>query len=392
MASVYKKGNGYVLQFKLRGKTMKLYGFSNKRSGQQFGEKLESLIAAAETGIEHPDTARWVRNLAESESPFYRKLVRLELVPERSTPGTVAEMIEIFEVSNADKKPRTVRNRGMVSGMIIGFFGDERKVAAIKPKDADRLWAHMIESYSPGSYMRNIKTVKQIFNVAVREKWIAENPFHHIRGGSVVNSNRLFYITQDMAAKVLTACPNARWRLIFSLGRYGGLRIPSELEHMKWSDIFWDQDKMRIWIPKKTGKNESLKCRYIPLFPELKIALEEYRETLPDYSPDLMFSGTNVEKNLRRGLTQIILKSGLTPWPKLFHNLRSTRESELLTQHPLHVVCTWIGNTPTIMLKHYAQVTDEDFRKAAGQDVPDSGVNSKIDRSLELVSAEMDRV
>lgn len=54
----------------------------------------------------------------------------------------------------------------------------------------------------------------------------------------------------------------------------------------------------------------------------------------------------------------------MTPWPKLFQNLRSTRETELAETFPLHVVCSWIGNTQSVVAKHYLQVTDEHFKKA----------------------------
>jgi len=51
--------------------------------------------------------------------------------------------------------------------------------------------------------------------------------------------------------------------------------------------------------------------------------------------------------------------------PRLFQNLRSTRETELAQDHPIHVVCAWVGNSPNIVQKHYLQVTDEDFERAA---------------------------
>jgi hypothetical protein len=39
-----------------------------------------------------------------------------------------------------------------------------------------------------------------------------------------------------------------------------------------------------------------------------------------------------------------------------------------LKEFPVHVVCAWLGNTPRVALKHYAQVTDEDFQKATRGD------------------------
>jgi len=56
--------------------------------------------------------------------------------------------------------------------------------------------------------------------------------------------------------------------------------------------------------------------------------------------------------------------AGLEPWPKLFQNLRATRETELAETYPMHVVCAWIGNSAAIAAKHYLQVTDEHFDKA----------------------------
>lgn len=39
---------------------------------------------------------------------------------------------------------------------------------------------------------------------------------------------------------------------------------------------------------------------------------------------------------------RIIAKAGLTPWPKLFQNLRITRETELAETNPLHVAFQFI--------------------------------------------------
>ena len=69
--------------------------------------------------------------------------------------------------------------------------------------------------------------------------------------------------------------------------------------------------------------------------------------------------------NLRTQLERIIHKAGLKPWPKLFQNLRATRETELAEQWPEHVACAWIGNSRMVARKHYLQVTEEHFEQAA---------------------------
>jgi hypothetical protein len=72
----------------------------------------------------------------------------------------------------------------------------------------------------------------------------------------------------------------------------------------------------------------------------------------------------NTNVNLRTQLLRIIRRAGVTAWPKLFHNLRASRETELAGEHPLHVVCAWIGNSALIAQKHYLQVTESDFEQA----------------------------
>ena len=45
---------------------------------------------------------------------------------------------------------------------------------------------------------------------------------------------------------------------------------------------------------------------------------------------------------------RIIGRAGLSTWPKLFQNLRSTRETELCEEFPDHVVTKWLGNSTAV--------------------------------------------
>ena len=73
----------------------------------------------------------------------------------------------------------------------------------------------------------------------------------------------------------------------------------------------------------------------------------------------------NSNINLRSRMLDIIWAAGLKEWPKLFQNLRSSRETELAEEFPPHVVCQWIGNSQPVAAKHYLQVTDEHFQQAS---------------------------
>ena len=67
--------------------------------------------------------------------------------------------------------------------------------------------------------------------------------------------------------------------------------------------------------------------------------------------------------NLRTQLQKIIKRAGVTPWPKLWQNLRASRATELAGVFPGHVASAFLGHSERVAQKHYWQVTDEDFKK-----------------------------
>ena len=119
-----------------------------------------------------------------------------------------------------------------------------------------------------------------MFDLAVSSRWIEKNPFARLKGNAQTSYSRDFFIRPELARRVLNACPDARWRLLFSFARWGGLRMPSEVSFLRWSDVLWNSDRIRINIPKKTGRIEqergNFSQRFIPIFPEIRTALEEY--------------------------------------------------------------------------------------------------------------------
>ena len=75
--------------------------------------------------------------------------------------------------------------------------------------------------------------------------------------------------------------------------------------------------------------------------------------------------------NLRTEMTRLLRRAGVSGWPRLFHTVmlqegRASRQTELQREFPLHVVCSWLGNSPRIAQQSYLLVTEDDFAKAAG--------------------------
>jgi integrase len=190
------------------------------------------------------------------------------------------------------------------------------------------------------------------------------------------NRSREYFLSREDAAKVLNACPDAQWRLLFALSRFGGLRCPSEHLGLRLSDVDWERGRITVRSP-KTEHHEGGGIRTVPIFPELRPYLEEVWDQAPPGDGYVITRYRDKNVNLRTQLTKIIKQAGLAPWPKLFQNLRATRETELAEIYPLHVVCAWIGNSQAVARKHYLQVTEDHFRKATGAMVADGAAASE---------------
>src|SRR6185312_9280451 len=90
---------------------------------------------------------------------------------------------------------------------------------------------------------KRMMNAKQFFADALDRELISKNPFPKLKGRVRSNRARDYFVSRDDAQKVLEACPDAQWRLLFALSRFGGLRCPSEHLGLRWGDIDWVRGK-----------------------------------------------------------------------------------------------------------------------------------------------------
>ena len=182
------------------------------------------------------------------------------------------------------------------------------------------------------------------------------------------------FVDHGTIQKVLDACSNSRWRAIVVLCRYAGLRCPSEVFALLWTDVDFDGGRMKVRSPK--GENFGKGIREVPLFPEVRSALSElYLE--PDGGEHVISTNDrSSQKNLRTVFEKILKRAGVDAWPRLMQNLRSSRETELAQQFPIQTVTAWLGNTPKVALENYLQVRDEDFTRATQDATPEKAAQN----------------
>jgi integrase len=342
-----------------------------KKIAESVKLKIESLLAAKIAGLPtDAQTAGWLSTLGDS---IHEKLARAGLVEPRETAvvveWTLGSFLEHYFGTLGDQKRMTKLNYGRARRLLEEFFGKERRLSTIHEGDADDYKAWLLaptkdrKAFASASASVDLRRARQFFKAAVRRRVIDRNPFEEVKCGSQANPSRKHYVDRETIDTVLAACPNHDWRLIFAFARYAGLRIPSELEELKWADVNWERNRITVRVPKlahHAGREE----RIVPIFAELRPHLEAAFDAA---EPGAVYVVPRARggRNLRRYAEQVLERASVDKWPKLFVNLRASREIELLETFPAHVVFSWLGHTAAVARSHYLKTTDADFDRAA---------------------------
>ncbi len=342
-------------------------GKTSQKQAEAFKIKLEALVAATFSRSMDNQTAAWI---AELPNDMHAKLAAVGLVTPRATMEAQSRLalrpfLAEYIQSRSDVKLNTRLSYGRGRKHLLAFFGPDKLLSEITPGDADAWRLYLLErGLSENTCRRMCGLASQFLRAAVRRRLVPSNPFDDLKTSVKGNPEKFYFVTRQQAQRVLDACTDPEWALIFALARYGGLRCPSEILALTWQDIDWERSRFRV-RSSKTEHYEGGESRMVPLFPELVPYLREVFERAEPGSRYVITRYRANNTNLRAQFQRIILSAGLEPWPKLFQNLRSTRETELTETWPQHVVIAWLGHSQAIATRHYLQVTEEHFERAA---------------------------
>lgn len=379
MASLSKnKKNGtYTVQF---------VGGDGKRRSVRLGAVPKKVAESMKLRVEHlnalvvnrhpmdTETAQWLAGIGDE---LAGKLAAVGLIPKRQSDTLGGFLNAYLERRKTDgSKPATIVTIDRVITDLTRFFGAAVELREIGVADAERFKeSYQTRTLAAATIYRRLKNCKMLFDHARRLKLIAENPFCEVKGKNVNPADRRHYISADDTDRLIAAA-NPTWRIILALARYAGLRCPSEVLSLKWEHVNFETDRMTAPSP-KTEHLEGKEYRVVPIFARLRPHLEEAFELADPgevyvvggrqgdgYRATAQKPGGWINTNLRTSFEKLIRRAGLVSWPRLFHNLRASCETDLMQHHPIHVVTAWLGNTPKIALGHYLQTLEGDFRKA----------------------------
>ena len=183
---------------------------------------IETLIQCGDTGAVMPPAVQdWLKGISDG----LRKRLEVLSIIEPKDKGksyTVEEWTQRYIKSRPDVKAITTGKWQNAANKLSAFFrGQSIDEITVRQAKDYRVYLKSVAGLSENTLRRLIGLSRQFFNAAIDAGIINKNPFRGQPVSVRANPVRFFYVTQEMALKVLETCPDTQWRLLFGLGPLG---------------------------------------------------------------------------------------------------------------------------------------------------------------------------
>ena len=260
-------------------------------------------------------------------------------------------------------------------------YFDENELVENLSNDSMTQWKNLLlKELATASVATVIKQTKTCFLWAVKQDLIPKSPLEGIAPGNFRNKSKDRLISMKEYYRLLDACPCQDWRVIIALARIGGLRCPSEVITLRWSDVKWEKNCFHVRSP-KTEHHEGKESRVVPLFPELKSELETLFFVPESQGKEFVITRyRDVDQGLAAPFATITKRAGLSEIPSPFINMRRTRSNEVRKRWGAALESEWIGHSEQTANDHYLVIEDSEYAEASQWNVSESIGNSMDSR------------
>jgi integrase len=240
------------------------------------------------------------------------------------------------------------RTRSIVENNLKPMFGAMR-LADIRRGDTQKYVTERVSEVSPASVIKELNTLKHIFNLAIEWELISLNPCAGIGKRQLprIPAGRVRYLQPTELRAVLNACP--LWlRPVVGLLALTGMRR-SELLGLRWLNV--DRENKRVLLSQtKNGDGRivylnSLACQIIDSIPRLGESQFLFPETI-------QLTPANVSVTFQR----VCRRVGIQDFR--LHDLRHTAASWLRMQGAdIHTVAQLLGHRDLRMAARYQHLS-----------------------------------
>jgi integrase len=396
MASVSKDAKGWRIDFRLadgkRG-VIRAGASGGKRYADEIASKLRELIAARAAGaVPGPSVAAWLGRLEDGR--LRERLVELGLAPKRERDRPIVEWLETFLERHGERarvKPSTRKVWGRAVTHARVYFGGRLLSTLTEDDGAEfRAWllsrpGRVAEGLAEATVRKSCGVLSMACRAARKAGAISCDPFEGVPKSACANPAREVYVDHAKVRRVMAAGPSEEFRLLVALSRFAGLRVPSEVRTLRWGAVDWAERALRVDSPKTERHGKP--WRLVPIAPELLELLERAYAEAPE-GEEFILPGYREHASPSMLILRACRGAGVEPWPRPFHALRASCETDWAARFPLADVSAWLGHSAKVAARHYLRPTEATFASATRTSIGgDSGGDAGGDKVRETVVA-----
>jgi integrase len=328
------------------------------------------------------------------------KLVNKQLIVRTEDGPSLAKTVDEFIADKLPTSdPRTVRNyKNTLDKGLLTYLDRDRQIESVEAENLIDFIKSSSQDYRDSTVHNQIKRAKALFQFAVDEDYITNNPFQTKKLRELCSlfttklaidreQKQVEIMTPDEVERLLHCRKSLRsdledkeWNALVWLLRYGGNRVSSYLV-LRWSDINFETKQIRLRM-KLTGKARKFtkgnkRTETVPLFPEMVTPLKELKELQAEGTEHVLnkignldqkpeFETTNAkgeriregrwETSLSETFKKILRRNKFKVWPQPFQAFRAYRGAELDRLGASQIeLDRWIGNSAEVRKRHYSR-------------------------------------
>jgi integrase len=346
MSSIYKRGKVWQIKFMFDRKP---HQYSLKTKNKTRAQYLQRIISdLLDVGI-FPDLNEIMMESPTGHDLFnYLKMIQNETDNNTSLATSYRKRLRIF--LNHFREFLRNENIRFFPQVKISTAAKYRNWRLSKPSEKTK------GTIAPKTVKEELMFLKnKVFERAVDEKIIAENPFRRAVRELKVYKREILPFTEEEVQKLISNASNQLHKDFYTVLYYTGSRF-GEVANLEWSDI--DFDKNLCYIRNKLDlKTKTRKSRVIPLHQDLT---EVFKDRHHHSNSRYIFPSPNTNdkpvKILLRKFTETRNKLGIDPH-KTLHSFRHAFASHLQKRGvPIEIIQELLGHADIRMTRHYQKI------------------------------------
>ena len=276
---------------------------------------------------------------------------------------------EMFQYAEANFNPKTAIVYRLAIMNVLRILGD-REIHLYSTRDFENYKNVRVKEVSKTSVNIEIRTIKALFNYAIRMKYLSENPLHYVKQFSIPQKEKLCF-SDDEVKIIMESIDEDNFRNLIIFALLTGCRL-NEILNIQEKDI--DFREMILTIRNKPNfKVKTGRIRHIPISNPLKDLLESILSHIGKVielsepegyifvnSKGVKLNGNYVSKKFKNYLRQ----AGL-PEKYHFHCLRHTFITNLIKKGVnINYAKQLAGHSDITTTMGYVHIETEDLREA----------------------------